>query len=156
MEKGNHLFGTVLWGKVGMSNSSSHSGEHLHGEQANSGDKSFFGVNGDNILSDLYKKTGDSLKIKAEMETVKTGWLIYQLIGFPVYIYSWLNSIWTGDELKQWVLFFFGAAFAVIEGLRRYEVYKSRKMDNADRIYDTKRAHKKAEREDKKAERDDS
>ncbi len=151
MEKRIQMVGTILLDKTNMPNSSDNMGSGADGKQANSGDRTFSDTNDNHVLSYLSKITFQSLD-KGQSMATKIGFIIFQFIGFPVYIYSWLNAIWTGDEVKQWVLFLFGVIFAVIEGLRRYENFRSKRLDNEERIYDIKRAHRKLEKQDRKEE----
>ncbi len=137
-----------------MPNNSDNMGRSAHGQQAHSGDRSFSDTNDNHVLSYLSKITFQSLD-KGQSMATKIGFIIFQFIGFPVYIYSWLNAIWTGDEVKQWVLFMFGVVFAIIEGLRRYENFRSKKIDNEERLYEIKRTHRKLDRQDRKEEQQD-
>lgn len=130
--------------KIGASdNSHKHKNGNIH-KSPNDNSGSVLGADDSHFLGYI-QTTFRKLFKEQEMATVKLGWMLLNCIGFPVYIYAWVLAVVNGDEIKAWVLFIFGLAFMIIEGLRRYEGYRSRRIDNDERIYQNNKLHKKDE-----------
>lgn len=135
MEKKFQVVGGIFRDKTNSINTRNNNRRRASSEQPHSDSNSVFGIHGDNFISNI-QKTG-------EMATVKLGWIILNFIGFPVFIYAWINTIWTGDEFKQWVLFAFGLVFMGIKIWHSFENARSKRIDNEERSYVLKKKHEK-------------
>lgn len=135
MEKKFQVVGGIFSHKANNTHPRNNDKQSASSEQANSDSNSVFGIHGDNFISNI-QKTG-------EMATVKLGWIILNWVGFPIFIYTWINTIWTGDEFKQWVLFGFAVIFTGIKIWHSFERARTIRIENNERAYALKKKHDK-------------
>ena len=144
MERQFQVDDSIFQSKIGViGNSHKHKNGNFR-KSPNDNSDSFLNADGGYFLGYI-QTTFLKLFKEQEMATVKLGWMLLSWVGFPVYAYAWLLSVMNGDEFKSWILTFFGVVFMIIEGLRRYEGYRSRRIDNDERIYQNNKLHKKDE-----------
>lgn len=138
------LADSIFQPKIGASDSSHKHKNGYFRKSSNDNSGSVLDADGNDFFGFIQANILSALK-NQEMATIKIGWFLFNCFGFTITAYSGTMAYIEGDAFKGWVLFTFGLAFLVIECLRRYEGYRSRKIDNDERLYGIKKNHKKDE-----------
>ena len=142
MEKKLQTVSHFFRGKISYPYNRNNSRQSAVSKQVVGSDVTVRGDDNNSIIDRLYQNI-NSLKEPTEMASIKLGWIIFNWIGIPIYLYTWFLAVWNVDETKQWTLLILSIIFGLVKTWHAFENARSKRIDNDERSYEIKRQHKR-------------